>query len=312
MKIDIVDSRVATPEEWDHIWNNCEYATYFHSRQWAEIWQRHTKGRIKPAPRLVVFSDGKKALLPFSVFTTLLRRTKKYLSSPAGTFGGWISTDQLQDQHLEPMLNFISNEYKNLTWRLNPYDVLNSKVKVEPLQPDSTHVLNLKQNFSDIYKSWTKGHKSAVTKAIREGIAVTIARDLQDWKNYFKIYSGSLKKWGKNVTSKYTFSLFEIMFGLDSPYIKLWLAKYRNQAVSGALCFYSKKHVVYWHGASSAQYTHLRPANLLLYEIIKDSESKNYLWFDFNPSGGHEGVANFKKSFGTTVKDCPIILRDSR
>ena len=66
MDIQIEQIRPALPEEWDAIWDDCSYATYFHSREWAEIWSCYTQGDLRPNPLLVLFSDGKEALLPLS------------------------------------------------------------------------------------------------------------------------------------------------------------------------------------------------------------------------------------------------------
>ena len=45
--------RSAAPGEWDAIWTGCDHATYFHSRDWAEIWQTYTEGAVRPDPRVI-------------------------------------------------------------------------------------------------------------------------------------------------------------------------------------------------------------------------------------------------------------------
>ena len=64
--ISIKSVRSATINEWDIIWRDCNYSTFFHSVEWAEIWSKYMRGKMTLAPSLVLFSDGKKALLPFS------------------------------------------------------------------------------------------------------------------------------------------------------------------------------------------------------------------------------------------------------
>ena len=59
----------------------------------------------------------------------------------------------------------------------------------------------------------------------------------------------------------------------------------------------------YWHGASLKQYFSLYPNNLLHWEIIKDGLNKGYKVYDFGPSGGMEGVIQFKRSFGSVKKE---------
>jgi hypothetical protein len=56
-----------------------------------------------------------------------------------------------------------------------------------------------------------------------------------------------------------------------------------------------------------AVYFSSRLVNLLFYEIIKDTCQNGYKWFDFNPSGDHQGVKAFKKNFGTTALSCPLL-----
>jgi CelD/BcsL family acetyltransferase involved in cellulose biosynthesis len=109
----------------------------------------------------------------------------------------------------------------------------------------------------------------------------------------------------------YGWELFKEMFERYSPDVKLWLAVCYGKIIAGALCFYSKHHVAYWHGAAYSDYFKLRPVNLLMYEAIRHACEQGYSWFDFNPSGGHEGVKAFKRSFGTQEVLCPVVKTQS-
>jgi hypothetical protein len=116
-------------EVWDKIWQECDYATYFHSREWAEIWHTYTQGVIHPAPKLILFSDGKKALIPLSCEKRYKGLLNLYLSSPEGCFGGWLSTDKLQIDHAKLMINYMTKKLGgSLIWRFNPYDTISVKL----------------------------------------------------------------------------------------------------------------------------------------------------------------------------------------
>ncbi|MBN2396499.1 MAG: GNAT family N-acetyltransferase [Candidatus Atribacteria bacterium] len=311
MPISINKIQSASPEEWDRFWLQCDYSTYFHSKEWAEIWKTYTFNRIQPDPQIIFFSDGKKALLPFSYTKQYHGILKNYISSPGGTFGGWISGDILSKDHIRILLNYIKRKHKNIIWRINPYNDTVGYIDFKISKNDETYVLSLSNDFESIFKNWTKGHKSAAKKAKREGVIVTTAATLEHWKSYYHVYEDSLRRWGEKVSSKYTWDIFEKMYQLNSRYIKLWIAEYNKEIISGALCFYAKKHVVYWHGASLEKYFYLRSVNLILYEAIKDACDKRYRWFDFNPSGGHEGVKSFKKSFGGQPLQSDVIINIS-
>ena len=311
MSVFLSAMRSATSSEWDGIWKECDYSTYFHSREWANIWSVYTQDRMHPDPELVTFSDGRRALLPLSYGRRFKGLVRTCVSSPAGTFGGWISIDELAAEHRRLLAAYLLEKHRNLTWRQNPYDSPVPVPATRATMLDETHALRLQEGFDAIYKKWTKGHASAVHKARRQGVLIKQASSIEDWRAYFRAYEDSIQRWGEKATSRYTWPLFEHMFTLHSDYIRLWLALYSDTVVAGALVFYAKRHVAYWHGAALAQYFHLRPVNLLLYEVIQQACQQGYSWFDFNPSGGHEGVRRFKESFGAIPMACPIITRMS-
>ena len=188
-----------------------------------------------------------------------------------------------------------------------------SESGVENSKNDETHVLNIGEGFDEIHKRWTKGHKSAARKARKarkEGVSVKLASSVDDWSAYYEVYEDSLKRWGEEASSVYGWKLFKEMFERRSSNIKLWLAICHGKIVAGSLCLYSKNHVVYWHGAAYSDYFKLRPVNLLMYEAIKHACEQGCSWFDFNPSGGHEGVKAFKRSFGAEAFLCPVVINE--
>jgi lipid II:glycine glycyltransferase (peptidoglycan interpeptide bridge formation enzyme) len=307
MTIKISNIRPANHSEWDRTWEECDYATYFQSREWAEIWENYTNGKCSPKAKIIVFSDGKKVVLPLSVEKQLNGLSTCYVSSPAGTFGGWISLDNLSEIHVYHLTNYLITKCKNLIWRINPYNNISSHIISVKNQLDETHFLDLRQGFDATYKKNTKGNARAVNKAKREGVSIKSASNIEDWLLYYQIYENSLLRWGDQASSRYSKSLFEEMFQKNSPNIKLWLAVYQEKIIAGAVCFYAKKHAAYWHGAALSDFFNLRPVNLLMWEAIKDASDRKFSWFDFNPSGKNEGVRAFKRSFGAASLDCSII-----
>jgi len=307
MKIKTI--KKASSQDWDRIWQQCNYSTYFHSREWADIWHSYTEVATCPDAKLIIFSDGKKALIPLSYRKSMKGLVKNYISSPAGTFGGWLSEDELTPVHGKLLVEYLTQKINSLAWRLNPYDPLLTGLSIQSTESDETHVLDLTIGFDEILKGWSKGHSSAARKA---GVIIRKANCNKDWLDYYSIYEDSLLRWGKSASSKYEWSLFNTIQNKESSNITLWLAEYDNKIIAGALCFYAKQHVVYWHGAALEEYFNTRPVNLLMYEIIKDACEQKYQWYDFNPSGGHEGVKNFKKSFGAKPVPSPTYKKSNK
>jgi CelD/BcsL family acetyltransferase involved in cellulose biosynthesis len=302
----------ATDAQWDEIWHACDYATWFHSRGWAEAWQRYSHGGMRPSPRLVRFSDGCRALLPLSVQASHLGLLRLHLSSPAGTFGGWISADALSAAHATLLGALLQANVGALVWRLNPYDPTLEGIALPPAAADETHVLDLRAGFEAVHRRWTKGHASAARKAAREGVTIAAARSLDEWRAYYALYEASLARWGEAASSRYGWELFEALAGWQEGGVRLWLARHDGEVVAGALCLYARRHVAYWHGAALASRFELRPVNLVLHDAIRDACERGYDWFDFNPSGGHAGVAAFKRSFGAEARPAPVVTVETR
>jgi lipid II:glycine glycyltransferase (peptidoglycan interpeptide bridge formation enzyme) len=314
VKLAITISRKASPEEWDEIWRNCAYATYFHSREWAEIWNIYSKGKYCPEPRLILFSDGLRAIIPFSCcgkrWGGLI---KEYISSPTEAYGGWISSDNLSLEHAKLLMEFIMGKYRNLLWRLNPFDDNINNIGIQHTDK-ITLAVKLSDGLAAVIKRFDRTNTVAIRKAQEYGVTIRVASTIQEWQEYFKAYQDSLTRWGSRIEKefKYDWTLFENMYNRHSPNIRLWLAIFENKIISGALCLYAKKHVAYWHQASLRDYFIYRPVNLLNYEMIKDSYQNNYTWFDFLPSGELKGVIRFKKLFGPEILDCPKIYIKNR
>jgi hypothetical protein len=188
MGILVVKVAPALKDDWGEVWKLCDYATYFHSSEWASIWSVYTSGEFVPAPKMILFSDDKKAVFPFSLQKGFKGWSKTFVSSPAGTFGGWISKDNLTMDHTMLLVSYVTRKLGDVVWRTNPYDELLSNVVVEGLRTDVTDVLELKDGFEALHKRWTKGQRSASTQARREGVVIRLADSLADWKEYYEVY----------------------------------------------------------------------------------------------------------------------------
>ena len=147
----------------------------------------------------------------------------------------------------------------------------------------------------------SKSRRYKIRKGRAAGIESRLAESLDDYRAYFGAYQSSLRRWGTRITSTYPWTLFEAGCELarDHPdVIQLWVAQLRGRIISGAWVFCWNDHAVYWHGASSAEGLEVDASSVLFADIIDAMCQRGSRWFDFNPSGGHAGVAEFKRSFG--------------
>lgn len=313
----IEEIRPATSEEWDRIWISCDYGTFFHSREWAEVWSEYTNGFNQPFPHIAIFSDSKSALLPFTL--QIRKKTiRNFFLTAEGQFGNWISETELNKDHVEHLIKYLSDEFGNLVWRWNPFDP--SSVHVNPdclsnldclymVEEDETYAVNLTCGFDGVLDRCYHGHQCSFRKATRERLSFSLAETEEEWKEYYLVYLDSVRRWGDSALSKIEWNFFYMLLCRHSPNIKLWLVRYGSIVIAGGLCFYSKKHLVCWHAANLEEYFSKRPMNFLFMEIMKDACANGYTWFDFNTSAHLDGVKTFKKRFGASELKCNVFYK---
>jgi hypothetical protein len=303
--------------EWREIWRDCDYATYFHSPEWAQLWERHTEGRVRPSPKLFRFADGKQALLPLSFESKLGGLLSRYVSSPECTFGGWIAREPLSTGHALELIDWmLKRQGHNLVWRLNPYDpVVFEAGKLCGLEcrSDETHALDLSIGQEALFKALKPSYRADIRKALKAAaFRIAPAETLADWQEYYRVYEDSQRRWGVDAANGYSPTLFEALHALKSPYVRLWVARNASgEIVSGDVCFYAKTHVVYWHGSTLQQHLASNVAKLVKYEVIKDACERGYAWYDFNPSAGLSGVKFFKEAFRARALPAPVVYVDT-
>jgi CelD/BcsL family acetyltransferase involved in cellulose biosynthesis len=306
------DVRPATATEWDALWTACPYATYFHSRAWSEDWGTYTAGSLVPAPVLVTFSDGRRALLPITRQRRRRGLAVRHILSPAGTYGGWLADEPLEAAHAELLTAWLLGKRVPLWWRVNPFDPLAAVPAQRATEPDVTHVLPVERDSEGKCEQVTHSQRSAVNKARRAGLVVRRATSVADWEVYFSIYESTLARWGRNASSRYGAELFDLLRRRGEPGVTLWLAELQNgPIVAGAITLCASHHVADWHMATLADYFRLKPNNLMVAEMAQDACERSLSWFDMNPSGGHEGVRAFKERCGGQTLACPVIVKDA-
>jgi hypothetical protein len=306
-QVGIARVRAAGDVEWDAAWLACDHATWFHSRAWAEVWASLRRGALRPAPRLIEFSDGRSALLPLCAEPRRGRRPLRHRLSPAGTYGGWLSEEPLQKAHAERLFAYLTREVPGLAWRVCPWDPLAAELAAGLGEAERTRALRLEAGFQALELRFSKGARWGVRRARREGLEVGIATDLAEWRAYYAAYRDSLARWGERATSRYDWDLFERVHARDRDNARLWVARLRGEVVAGAVVFYAPRHAAWWHGAAVAAHLRKQPMHLLLHEIVRDACEQGLAVFDLGPSHAHGGVEKFKAAYAAEALACPMI-----
>lgn len=298
-----VTQRRATEEEWWRHANGDSTATFFQTPYWFQVVGSHLG--FKTRPIYVELPNGKSGVFPLADRSLYKGIAREFISSPGGTYGGLVSSFELHPAELDVLENSVI-ERTNFIYRVNPLRVA-GRTFTGQMNEDFTHLLDLKSlDPSNVLRRWRKGHKADAKKALREGVLVSTKNDDNVLQDYYAAYLDSLRRWGR-AAARYDLELFRKLLALPQAYVKLWQAFYKERLIYGCLCFYFGKHVVYWHGAGLSEFFSLGAVHLLQWRIIEDAMVNGFRYYDFNPSGGIDGVVHFKEGFGTDKVDAPVM-----
>lgn len=302
MPIRIQSTWTPSALEWDDFYNKSKYSTYFHGREWAEIWQSYQPGKFQNETIMIELDTGARVLFPLIKENFIKGILVRHHSSLAGTYGGSVPDRELSaDEHMA-VFQYIVKKLPNLLWRFNPLQHPGTTQLSGNIVYDETQSLDLLIGYAHLKKGWSKGHASAVHKAHREGVVVRLAESESEWDEYYSAYLDSIARWGSTTTCIYSREFFRCLFRKHSPNIKLWTAIKNSKVIAGALCLYSPRVVVYWHGAALSSFFPLRPTHLLIDRIMADAVAHKLERLDFNPSGNLDGVKAFKNGFGAKTE----------
>jgi CelD/BcsL family acetyltransferase involved in cellulose biosynthesis len=308
----IVSDVAARPEEWDHAWAGCGTATYSQSRDWAEVWQRASGGRYAAAARRLVFSDGAVVVVPLTRRHLVRSLGSYYYGSPAGTYGGWLAHGPLSPEHARALRDHLLRSLPGLWWRLNPFEPATAELAADEESAggrECTQALSLTAGYEAVWSGSHRSHRKAVNKARREGLTVRRGSKASDWESYYRLYRESVSRWGKTASSDYDWPLFEALRNRAGRGVELWIVE-RDSVIAAQINLQSGHVLTGWGAAGRAECFHLRPMNLLTDEIVRDACARGLDWFDLHPSGGHEGVIQFKRRLGAVELPAPVVTRE--
>jgi hypothetical protein len=230
-----------------------------------------------------------------------LRRT-----APLG-YGGWIG-DELDDDRARGAAWYILEQLGSVVWIANPYEPRGLAIAQQAGREGHTLVLDLQEGFAAVRGRWSKGHRAAAKSARRQGVTARRGTGRADWLAYFEAYRDSLSRWGRGVTSRYGWPMFDALARV--PECELWVAEHEGTIIAGVVCLRDRQRVIYWHAATLERAFPLRPSNLLLETAIADACERGSGIFDLGASGGHKGVEAFKRSFGAMPLASAVVTVD--
>ncbi len=163
---------------------------------------------------------------------------------------------------------------------------------------NATVVVDISKSEDDIFNGLKKQTKTGIRKAMKEGLVV---EESQEWNEAYEVYKDTRKR---NNT------IIRPLDKLKEWADKLFVCKKDGKIIAINITWfidlYDKNVPRTMTNSFLRDYAHLRPNELLYWEIFKHYKSKGYKQFDLGgyavkPRENLEHVNTFKENFGEVV-----------
>ncbi len=295
--------RPAEDSEWDELVQRDASTTFFHTRTWHTVVSKHFDLRL--APKLLLLESGQRVLLPLAIEKFAKGFGRKHISSPLGTYGGFVMEGTVSKHEQAALLQFLGS-LGSLSLRDTPYNSILQGYDGIVIR-DSTEVLDLEQPMERLV---TTMNKQQIPRKVRqaEKHSLQLRRiGPERIEQYYEIYQDCQQRWGI-ATSHYSLELLTDLcrsegceyWGVFTPSEKL---------ICAGPFLTAHRHVVSWLAVAKSESLSMKPYEFLYFHLIKHYKEQGFKWFDFNPSGGHEGVKTFKQGFGTQTLQANVLTQ---
>ncbi len=204
----------------------------------------------------------------------LLRVGIRPAHSGDGAWGDAAPAGAIRNTHCRQVLDLRGGFSHVLATRFSASTRRNArKAESEHLTVESGSSTALVDAFYELYERWTE--QRARDRGIPVWLAMRLARR-------------------REPRSKYE----EVADRLGGA-CRIWVARYRGQAIAAAISLTHRSHAVYWRGASDRDAAGKTRANVLLQKLmIEEACAAGCVDFDMGESGGVTSLIEYKRRFG--------------
>ena len=189
----------------------------------------------------------------------------------------------------EEMVKNVSDRFVKMTLNFNADNSL-TLINIVSMK---NYVLDLKNSYEALFKSFSKGRKHAVKVGEKNNLAIkniTIL-ELIDIQNKFYNYPG--------FSQKHLIDICESILKTNNGFV---LGVFKEDVlIGGGLFLVSKNRITYLFSAFNDEGRKLQAASFLIKNIIKRNENSNFI-LDFE-GGNLPNMATFFKGFGANAEE---------
>jgi predicted N-acyltransferase len=293
-------------EQWNSVVSNSREGTFFHSFEWIEVIRIYGEKTGFYVPWHICVKNIRLNEI-VGILPLFLDNRHRLVSLPFGDYGGPCLTPRSNKNEILKLLfkeaeETARKEARETRLKSLPEDhltwVRTLRFSVTPFM--YTFLLPINDlAMDDLWRKFRRDTRRGIRKGREMGLVIEEAWEKRAMKEYYQIYSISMKNMGVSVRP---YAFFEALWDALSQrrLLHVLLVHYKNSCIAGLIFFSWKKRVYIYGNASLPQYRKLRANDLLYYEVIRWGVERNFHVVDFGltPLNRNSGLYQFKKRWG--------------
>lgn len=279
---------------WDELLLTSDQSIFFQTSAWARVLCESYN--YKPLYFITRDDDRLSSLIPVMEVNSFLTG-KRGISLP---FTDYCTPIADSEDQLNALTEKLIEYGKQAGWmHLELRGGMNYLEKSPVSAAFISHSLDLSGGEQQIFKSFRDSTRRNIKKASKSNIMVTLDNSWQSVETFCRLNSITRKHHGVPPQPHNFFQkIFEHIISRDKGIVVI--ASHEGIPVAGAVFFHFGKEALFKYGASIRKYHHLRPNNLLMWEIIKHYAQEDYQSFSFGKTETqNKGLMQFKNGWGT-------------
>ena len=173
------------------------------------------------------------------------------------------------------------------------------KNKHEFIQPIQNMILHIEgKTKEEIFKGYSEKTRYNIRVAERKNVTVRYSRSEEDLKKFFELSEITAKR---DMIALRDYDYYKrILDAFDENHLRIYLAEYEGQALSGAIAINYGSKLFYIYGASSNEKRNLMPNYLMQQKMIEWALDSGCAEYDFGgifETSMDNGLYRFKEGF---------------
>lgn len=308
MSLELVVATQNDANVWNQVVNSSKHGNIFHTWEWLSALSRFLNIHFEP---LIVYkNENPLAIYPFFImkkgFFTFA------LSPPIGGILNYLGpvikdydTMRLEKKtsvYLEVQKEI--DEYLFSTKKCSLIRIRSAPDLLDPrplrwngyqLDPFFTYRINLKEGADTIFQSFDKKLRYGITKTEKDGVTVEDG-NIDDLLFVFEKVNTRFIEQGYS-THDYAAYIRDIFGSLYPQNMKIFIARYNDEKISGMIVPYFKNIAYIWHGIPKSSIPGISPNDLLIWEAIKWADQTGLDYLENIDAGVDIRLSRFKAKF---------------